>query len=122
MESIAFVVDDSASSTRMVEHALRRWRFSVVSMNFTLDLAKLVASYRPALVILDVQVKGVDGPSLVKFIRKDPDLRDATVVLHSALEADALARQVEECAANGYVVKSKDQAALERQLKALMHR
>lgn len=122
MESVAIVIDDSTSSARIVEHTLRKWRFNVVSMNFTLHLAKFVAAYRPALVILDVQAKGVDGRSLVKFMREDPDLRDTTVVLHSALDAAALAQQAEECAADGYVVKSKDPTALERQLKALLHR
>jgi DNA-binding response OmpR family regulator len=122
MESIAFVVDDSATSSRMVEQILRKRRFNVVSMSFTLDLAKLVAAYRPALLVLDVQVKGVDGPSLVRFMRDTPELRDATVLLHSDLDPEALARRAEECAADGYVVKSRDPSALERQLKALLHR
>lgn len=121
-ESIAIVVDDSASSVRMMESVLRKARFSVVSTNFPNDLATIVAAYQPSLLVLDAEMPGVDGPSLVRFMRDDPDLSDTTVLLHSALDEEELARRVTECAADGYVLKSHDRSVVERQLKAWLLR
>jgi len=120
--SIAVVVDDSAYDIRMIDLALRKWRFNVISTSLAVDLAGLVAAYRPSLVVLDAEMPGVDGPSLVRFIRKDPGLRGATVLLHAALDGESLARRVAECDADGYVLRSRDPAVLEQQLRAWLPR
>lgn len=120
--SIAVVINDNAYDIRMIDLALRKWRFNVISTQLPVDLAGLVAAYRPSLVVLGAEMAGVDGPSLVRFIREDPDLRCATVLLHAATDGEPLARRVAECDADGYVLRSRDPAILEQQLRAWLPR
>ena len=119
---IAVVVDDSAYDIRMIDLALKKWRFNVISTSLPVDLTGLVAAYRPSLLVLGAEMPGVDGPSLVRFIREDPGLRGATVLLHAALSGEALARRVAECDADGYLLRSRDPAVLEQQLSAWLPR
>jgi len=115
--STAVIVDDDVFSVRILDAALRWWRFNVVSTDQPSNTRAMLTTYRPALVIVDIALPGVDIASIVHFIRSTPELSAATILLHSKLDPDALAQLAYQCGADGGIVKSPSVAALDAQLE-----
>jgi CheY-like chemotaxis protein len=110
------VVDDDPIIVRILERLLRRRNVDVITTHRAFGVLNLIALHRPAIVLLDVNLPALDGPSLVKLIRGDVQLHRTTVLLHSALGEAALAQSARKCGANGFIAKSLGMANLEENL------
>ncbi len=107
------VVDDSLT-TRMLEQSI------LESAGYAVDLAlsgeealSRVRAKRYALVLVDVEMPGMDGFTFIEQLRADPALRDIPAVLVTSLAAAEHRQRGRDVGAQGYVVKSEfDQAEL----------
>lgn len=112
----ALVVDDDPVSLQITTRVLHRLDVDNRAVSQSYGLLNHIVSYRPSLVLLDVNMPGLDGPTLVTLIRADREIATTTILLHSALEAEQLARKARECGADGYVPKSLGLIYLEKSL------
>jgi DNA-binding response OmpR family regulator len=60
---------------------------------------------RPALLLLDVRMPGLDGPALCRLLRADPRTQSLPVVFVTALPEHTLAPLLVDCGATGYLGK-----------------
>ena len=72
------------------------------------EALELVRRERPALVLLDVMMPGVDGWSVAAQLAGDAETRDIPIVFLSARAAPEDRRQAQRLGAVGYVVKPFD--------------
>jgi putative two-component system response regulator len=112
------VVDDDDSNTRLMELAFRGTNAEVVAHNRAFGVLQLIATHRPVVVILDVMMPGLDGPSLVELVRDDPELRGTRIVLWSAMDKAALEQAGAQCGADGVVEKTRGPRALVDQISS----
>ncbi len=112
------VVDDDPPTARLLEVAFRRTRAKVVTHHRAFGVLEAVALHRPVLVVLDVMMPGLDGPSLVELLRADRDLARTRVVLWSALDLDDLTARGERCGADGVLEKVRGPRAAVDQICA----
>jgi CheY-like chemotaxis protein len=103
----ALVVDSDPTVSRWVQTILRRRGVEVLASTRPLGLLSLVATHRPALLIVDATMRGLDLATLVRLLRSDPQTAGTTILLHSQLEESALAQKADECGADDYVPKSR---------------
>src|SRR5438067_1009917 len=76
------VVDDAPDIRLLMREVLRLHDFHVMEADDGADaLAKLAAGDLPAVIVLDVQMPGVDGWSTLAALRADPRTADVPVVL-----------------------------------------
>ena len=78
-------------------------------------------SARPALVLLDLNMPGLDGRDVLEALKQDPDLQLIPVVVFTT---SANARDVEECyrlGANSYLTKPMSYPDLEEKVGLLAH-
>lgn len=101
------VVDDSLT-TRMLEQSI------LESSGYDVELAtsgeealRLVRERRYSLMIVDVEMPGMDGFEVVARTRSDPSLRDLPVILVTSRNAPEDRRRGEEVGARAYLVKSE---------------
>jgi len=99
------VVDDHPLVARMVARLLRLRGIECETHLRSFGLLNRIAELKPALVLLDVEMPGIDGSSLTALIRKDLALSGCRVILHSGLPEADLARIAGECGADGYLPK-----------------
>ena len=100
------VVDDDPVITRSLARALRRRGFDVVITNTSFGVLNLIAEHQPGLVVLDVTMPSIDGPGITELVRNDPHLADTRIVLHSAMDHQALASTAAACRADAYWSKT----------------
>lgn len=115
------VVDDSLT-TRMLEQSI------LESAGYAVDLAvsaedglEAVRRKSYALLLVDVEMPGMDGFSFVERIRADPALHRIPAILVTSRASAEDRQRGREVGAQGYVVKSEfDQAALLAMIRPLV--
>ena len=115
------VVDDSLT-TRMLEQSI------LESAGYEVDTAAsgeegLEAARRKtyALILVDVEMPGIDGFTFVEQARADAMLRDMPIILVTSRNAPEDIRRGKEVRANGYVVKGEfNQAKLLSMIKPMV--
>jgi diguanylate cyclase (GGDEF)-like protein len=74
---------------------------------------------KPDLVVLDVMMPGMDGPTLLKRMRSDPDLARIPVIFMTAKARQNEGGQLRELSAIGVIAKPFDPMTLGKQVRAL---
>lgn len=105
---IAILVVDDSLTTRMLEQSI------LESAGYAVDVAAsgeegLDAARRKAyaLILVDVEMPGIDGFTFVEQARADPQLHETPIILVTSRNAPEDIRRGHEVRANGYVVKGE---------------
>jgi len=75
------VVDGSAIIATVVKMALVKEGFHVITATDGIDAVKLTTTQRPRLVITETQLPGLDGFSLLQFIKAHPLIANIPVIM-----------------------------------------
>lgn len=93
--------------------------FQVAIVNSGLELLEQVASYAPDLIMLDVMMPGMDGPSTLQALRNHPELASIPVVFMTAKVQPAEVQQYKEMGAADVIPKPFDPMNLANQLRGV---
>jgi CheY-like chemotaxis protein len=105
---LVLVVDDD-EATRSAERALLHDNgFRVVEARDGAEAMEMMQADPPALVVLDVQMPGVDGPSFARELRMA--LRHVPLVIVTGARDPR--READRCNAEAYLAKPYDSQAL----------
>jgi CheY-like chemotaxis protein len=112
------VVDDDKRTADFLADQLRLLNHTVVvAYGPRAALAQLNFD-RPDIVFLDVNMPGIDGLEICRFLRRDPRTRNIPIIVVSANEEKAHQEAAHLAGANYYIVKP---AMLDDVEKALVH-
>jgi two-component system chemotaxis sensor kinase CheA len=118
---LVLVVDDSLT-TRMLEQSI------LESAGYDVDVAlsgeealDLVRRKRYALMLVDVEMPGMDGFTVIERMRSEPALRDIPAILVTSRAAPEDRQRGRDVGAQGYIIKSEfDQAELLAMIRPLI--
>lgn len=99
------LVDDSPDNLILTQFLLESEGFEVCTAGDAEQALKVLTTYRPGLILMDVQLPGMDGLELTRQLRSDPAWNDVIIV---ALTAYAMKRDEENALAagcDGYITK-----------------
>jgi two-component system cell cycle response regulator DivK len=99
------VVDDNATNLKLARLLLQGEGYAVRTAPDAEEALRLLESYRPALILMDIQLPGMDGLELTRRLKADP--RTAGIII-LALTAYAMKGDEEKARAagcDGYVAK-----------------
>jgi two-component system cell cycle response regulator DivK len=106
------VVDDNPANLRLLRMLLLGEAYDVRTADAAAEALALVAEFRPRLILMDLQMPGMDGFELTRRLKADGGTRDIVIV---ALTAYAMKGDEERARAAGcddYVSKPIDTRAL----------
>jgi DNA-binding response OmpR family regulator len=116
------VVDDDAKIVRLVRTYLERDGFSVVTAADGPAALDAIERHRPALVVLDLMLPGLDGRAVVRAVRRD-DEAAATPILIVSARGSTLDRIAGlEDGADDYLPKPFSPAELVLRVKSILRR
>jgi DNA-binding response OmpR family regulator len=116
------VIDDSATLRAQLREALEREGFAVTTAASGEEGLQLAAETRPAGVLCDGSLPGIDGQTVIRRIRLDAALRDTPCVLFTGSGGlDAELRAL-EAGADAFVRKEEDISVVLARLSAAMRR
>ncbi len=99
------VADDDASILDFTSRVVTKAGHRVIRAERGDVALELVRKERPALVLLDVLMPGLDGLEVCRAIRADATLAGIPVLLVSAMGEDRLAAAARDAGADGYLTK-----------------
>ena len=90
------VVDDDENTLSLMREILRANGFGVRTTSHGLRALRVAREVRPSLILLDLKMQDMDGQTILKRLKEDPDTRDIPVVVltGSAVVDDAKRRKV----------------------------
>ena len=113
------VVDDDPQMLRYLRDALTGAGYAPVVTGDPEEVAGLVATHRPGLVLLDLLLPGTDGIALMERI---PELSDVPVILISAYGRDETIVRALDAGAADYIVKPFSPSELTARVRAALRR
>ena len=113
------VVDDDPQTLRHVRDALAEAGYSPLVTGDHRELARIVRSEQPALVLLDLMLPGADGIELMQTV---PELARQPVMFISAYGRDETVARALEAGATDYIVKPFSPTELVARVRAALRR
>lgn len=105
MSRSILVVDDSADNRELAALLLECEGFEVRLAEDAAQALSTLQDYRPELILMDVQLPGMDGLELTRRLRQDPSLEGVVIVALSAYAMAAEKANAMEAGCDGYITK-----------------
>jgi two-component system, NtrC family, sensor kinase len=112
--STILIVDDSVTFREELRRSLEAANYVVASANSGEEGLKLAASLRPAAILVDSVMTGIDGATLIRRVRLDAALRGTPCVLLTASEGHGAELRALEAGADAFVRKEDVELILAR--------
>ena len=112
MDEQILIVDDNATNLKLLRVLLSKEGYKIRTAESAEDALALLKVSRPHLILMDIQLPGMDGLDLTRQLKADPDTRDIIIlaVTSYAMKTDQEKALAAGC--NGYVTKPIDTRAL----------
>jgi CheY-like chemotaxis protein len=100
-----FIVDDSKSAISLIRDPLLELGHEVESETDSTQALERIRWSRPDCIILDIMMPGIDGLTLCKQIRDEPELRSMRIIMVSAKAYEHDRKRAMELGASGFINK-----------------
>ena len=116
------VIDDNPLNMKLVTFLLRKENYEVMTAADANEALKVLVDFRPELILMDLQMPGVDGLTLTRQLRAEARYARTAIV---AVTASAMKGDEEKAAAagcDGYVTKPIDTRAFPGLIRAFLEK
>lgn len=106
------VVDDNLTNLKLIEYLLQSRGYEVVTA-FDADSAlSAVRAQRPSLVLMDLQLPGIDGLELTRRLKADPETKHISIIAVTAYAMKGDEQRALAAGCDAYIAKPIDTRAL----------
>ena len=111
------LVEDNPADVRLTQEGLKEAKVATnlhaimdgkTALDFLFRRGEHVDAPRPDVILLDLNLPGVDGRAILKQVKEDPDLRVIPVVIITSSEAESDIAKAYESHANCFISKPLD--------------
>lgn len=122
MSEKILVVDDDLETLKLIGMMLQKQGFQVIAANNGKQGMELAISEKPDLVVLDVMMQDVDGFSVTRQLRSNPETIEMPILIFTAKSQVDDKVTGYEAGADDYITKPVHPAELVAHIKALLAR
>jgi CheY-like chemotaxis protein len=102
------IVDDNAQNLKLVRVILSVEGYDVRTAVDAEDALRVLGSFTPRLILMDLQLPGMDGLQLVRLLRADPARRAIQIIALTAYAMKGDEERAFAAGCDGYVTKPID--------------
>ena len=114
------IVDDNAMNIAIAQVVLLAEQFAVQTAADGLEAMQKVASFRPDLILMDVQMPGMDGIELTQALKTDPATKHIRIVAFTALAMRGDEARMRAAGCDGYLSKPINVKTFGGQVRSLL--
>ena len=102
------VVEDNELNMKLVRGLIKIGKYRMLEALDAESGIQLIREQRPDLVLMDIQLPGMDGLSATKSIKEDPSLKDIPIVALTSYAMQGDKEKALEAGCTGYIAKPID--------------
>ena len=119
-QKTVIVVEDEPDAAELFAEMMRVSGFRVLKTYSSTPAISLIAKERPDAVILDIMMPDISGLEVLRFMRRDPELKDTPVIVVSARSMPSDIREGLEAGATIYLTKPVGYLDLKKSIDQVM--
>jgi CheY-like chemotaxis protein len=116
------VVDDAPINLKLTGILLRKEGFRVVTAPDAEQALASLDSIHPDLILVDIQLPGMDGLELTRRLRRNPQTRDIVLVALTACAMKGDDQKAFDAGCDGYITKPIDTMSLGSLIRGYLER
>lgn len=102
------IIDDNTLNLRLIDYVLQSNGYEVHTAGNADDALKTLSSFKPDLILMDLQLPGMDGFELTKIIKNDPVNQSIPIIAITALAMKGDKEKALAAGCDGYIKKPID--------------
>lgn len=106
------IVDDNPGNMKLVSFILEKRGYEIRTASSARQALELLDDFLPRLILMDLQMPGIDGYELTRQIRRDPRTRDIAIIAVTAYAMKGDEQRARAAGCDAYVTKPIDTRAL----------
>jgi len=106
------IVDDNATNLKLVAYLVKANGYEVDTASDADAAVAAIAAHRPRVILMDLQLPGIDGLELTRRLKADPATRDISIIAVTAYAMKGDQEKALEAGCDDYVTKPIDTRAL----------
>ena len=114
------IVDDNPMNVTLAHVVLSADGFEVESATDAQEAIQLVSFCRPELILMDIQLPGVDGLELTRQLKAEPSTRQIVIVAFTSFAMQGDEEKIRAAGCNGYISKPIDVNSFAAQVRSLL--
>ena len=114
------IVDDNPGNMALASFLLESEGYIIRTADSAEAAIEILQSYAPRLILMDLQMPGIDGYELTRRLKADPGTRAITVVAVTAYAMKGDEQKARAAGCDAYVTKPIDTRALPRLIASLV--
>jgi two-component system, cell cycle response regulator DivK len=115
------VVEDHEDNRQILRDLLANSEFDIIEAEDGEQAVLAATKYRPDLILMDIQLPGLDGYEATRRIKADPALKDIPVIVVTSYALSGDEEKAYAAGCDGYVAKPYDPIALLETLRRFVH-
>ncbi len=114
------IIEDNPVNMKLIRDLLQLGRYGILEASDAQTGIRLARERKPDLILMDIQLPGMDGLSATRIIKNDPALRDIPVVALTAHAMHGDDLKMRESGCDGYISKPIDTRSFLKKILQLM--
>lgn len=102
------IVDDNPMNLKLIRVLLAGEGYDVRVAGDAAEALAVLRAFTPRMILMDIQLPGIDGLELARRLKADPAMRDVVILALTAYAMKGDAERMVEAGCDGYVAKPID--------------
>ena len=102
------VIEDNEMNMKLARSLLQLGKYRVLEASDAENGIKLAQEHHPDLILMDIQLPGMDGLTATREIKNDPAVKDITVVALTSYAMQGDEEKARDAGCAGYIAKPID--------------
>ncbi len=99
------VVEDNELNMKLFHDLLETHGYNIIQTKDGMDALRLAREHRPDLILMDIQLPGVSGLEVTKWIKEDDNLKSIPVIAVTAFAMKGDEEKIREGGCEAYIAK-----------------
>lgn len=114
------VIDDNPLNLKLTRLVLRSEGYEVHEAQDSREALAALETIRPRLILMDIQMPGVDGLELARRLKRDPATRDVPILALTACAMRGDEQRAYQAGCDGYISKPIDTRHMPEVIRAYL--
>lgn len=106
------IVDDNPTNLKLVAYLVKAHGYDVDTATDAESALAAIAAHRPRVILMDLQLPGIDGLELTRRLKADPATSDIAIIAVTAYAMKGDQEKAREAGCDDYVTKPIDTRTL----------